>query len=475
MTTSKESAMLHAHAPLPTTTTSKESAAEEFAKKISSRFDVVCFDLDQCAVQKHTRGRLLRRDLDSFVSHVSVDFVSAVPALLRLHVRLAIVTHSDLAQHGLLKPRDKFVLGDELVLEVLKRCPGLSEFAHEFFVVAWRPKSRGEEGKTEPGKIRHMRTCAAFYDVPVERCVLFDDDATNCALTEVSPGHQFAAYRSNPEKGFRLTDYIHEEDVGNGDTTQSKKDQDNYFEENPDGSIDRLSRWNHKWNHEYHSKPRFHLPGVNPNLEQWYGEQNFAPSLNEPILLPLCGKTVDLKWLADAGHEIIVGVEGVRRGIEELRDELLCDLRCISDQEKISTGMEVWTTSSNGENWFDSNEEKKVSIVCGDFFTLSPTTFDQVGPAFGAIYDRGAIVAVPPSSRPDYVSVIDSLLMPGGQILMVTVDTGRDKGPPFPVTPGVVEELFSTLGYTVRILDEHAGDFGENSKEFVFLITKPTI
>ena len=456
--------------PTMAMTTSKEAAAEEFARKISSRFDVVCFDLDQCAVQKHSRGRLLRRDLDSFITSVSEDFVTAVPALLRHHVRLAIVTHSDLAQHGLLKPRDKFVLGDELVLEVLKRCPGLSELAHEFFIVAWRPKSRGDQGKKEPGKIRHMRTCAAFYDVPIERCVLFDDDATNCTLTEVSPGHHFAAYCSNPENGFRLTDYVHEEDI---DPTKALSD--NYFEEKPDGTIDRLSRWDHKWNHEYDSKPRFHLPGVNPNLERWYGGQNFAPSLNEPILLPLCGKTVDLKWLADAGHESIVGVEGVRRGIEELRDELFCDLRCNSGQEETETGTEVWSTAkfSNGENWLDSHEEKKVSIVCGDFFTLSPAAFGQTGPSFGAVYDRGAIVAVPPSSRPDYVSVIDSLLMPGGQILMVTVDTRRDKGPPFPVTPGVVEELFSTLGYAVTILDEHEGDFGSNSKEFVFLITKP--
>ena len=71
------------------------------------------------------------------------------------------------------------------------------------------------------------------------------------------------------------------------------------------------------------------------------------------------------------------------------------------------------------------------------------------------------------------MSVIDSLLMPGGQILMVTVDAGRDKGPPFPVTPGVVEELFSTLGYIVSVLDDHVGDFGETSREFVFLLTKP--
>jgi len=315
-----------------------------------------------------------------------------------------------------------------------------------------------------------MRSCAAFYDVPIERCVLFDDDATNCSLNEVSPGNKFAAYRSNPEKGFRFTDYVHEE--GNGELQPTKADLDNYFEEKPDGNIDRLKRWDHKWNHEYESKPCFHLPAVNPNLERWYGGQQFTPPLDMPILLPLCGKTLDLKWLADAGHESVVGVEGVRRGIEELRDEIFGDLRCISDYED-STATEVWTTAKNGENWF-GRIEKKVSIVCGDFFTLTPATFGHTE-AFGAVYDRGAIVAVPPSSRPDYVCVIDSLLIPGGQILMITVDTGLDKGPPFPVTPGVVEELFSTLGYEITILDEHVGDFGENSKEFVFSITKPKL
>lgn len=187
-------------------------AAEEFARKISARFDVVCFDLDQCAVQKHSRGCLLRQNLDNFVSHISPDFVAAVPALLRHNLRLAIVTHSDLAQHGLDKPRDTFVMGDDLVHEVLKRTPDLAKHAHEFFVVAWRPKSRGTEGKKDRGKMRHMRTCAAFYDVSLERCVLFDDDATNCSLTDVS-GHKFTAYRSNPDKGFRLTDYVHEDDA----------------------------------------------------------------------------------------------------------------------------------------------------------------------------------------------------------------------------------------------------------------------
>mmetsp|Transcript_6446 Transcript_6446/g.14179 ORF Transcript_6446/g.14179 Transcript_6446/m.14179 type:complete len:161 (+) Transcript_6446:122-604(+) len=148
-------------------------SADDFARKISARFDVVCFDLDQCAVRQHSRGRLLSTNLDDFASQVSPDFVSAIPALLKHNVKLAIVTHSDLAQHGPKKPRRSndldvdVVLGDDLVHEVLHRT--VPDYAHEFFVVAWRPKSRGGEGDKDLGKIRHMRTCAAFYDVPVER------------------------------------------------------------------------------------------------------------------------------------------------------------------------------------------------------------------------------------------------------------------------------------------------------------------
>lgn len=250
---------------------------------------------------------------------------------------------------------------------------------------------------------------------------------------------------------------------------------DNYFEDQPDGTVDRLSRWDHKWNNEYESKPGFHLSNVNPNLTKWYGNA-FKPPLNMPILLPLCGKSIDLKWLSDAGHSCAVGVEGVRRAIEELREEMLQNLRCIDDNGTI------WTTATEGQQWFqiesenESSDQSCISLVCTDFFDISPATFgrsDVSRPCFAAVYDRGAIVAVPPSSRQDYAGVIDSLLIPGGQILMVTVDTGRDSGPPFPVTPGVVKELFSTRGYTVYKLEERVGDFGEASKEYVFLLTKP--
>jgi thiopurine S-methyltransferase len=442
-----------------------ESAAADFAKTLKDRYDVVCFDLDQCAVQCHSRGRLLRKNLDEFASQISPDFVLAVPALLELNIKLAIVTHSDLAQHGPSKPRrgpDAIVLGDELVHEVLLRV--VPEFAHEFFVVAWRPKSRGNEGTKDPGKLRHMRACAAFYDVPLERCILFDDDATNCTLT-TSDGGCFSAYKCNPDIGFRFTDY-------------NEKSSRDYFERRSDGTVDRLGRWDRKWNHEYNGKPRFHLSIPNPNLVRFYGEE-FSPPMDMPILLPLCGKTIDLRWLMAAGHECVVGVEGVQQGIEELRDELLNDLRCMSDSPQ-----PIWTTAAEGQGWFHTNASTNtdsikdvnrgacISILCADFFEISPLTFGVDSQCFAAVYDRGALVAVPPHSRPQYVDVIDSLLIPGGQILLVSVDSGRESGPPFPITPGVVEELFSTRDYSIQLLDERDGTFGEGSKEYVFVLRK---
>jgi len=459
-----------------------DAAADAFAEKASDRFDVVCFDLDQCAVGCHSRGRLMRKDVDGFASKVSSDFVRAVPALLERGVKLAIVTHSDLAQHGPTNPRrggedaSSFLLGDELVHEVLLRA--VPEHAHRFFVVAWRPKSRGEEGSKDPGKLRHLRTCAAFYDVPLRRCVLFDDDATNCALTgggDRNGGDRFSAYRCDPDVGFRFTDLKDEKSRSDDD------DDDDYFVENSDdGTVDRLGRWDAKWNREYKGEPGFHLPTANPNLAKHHGGA-FDPPKGEPILLPLCGKTIDLRWLASAGHRCVVGVEGVQRGIDELRDELLRDLRKTGD----ASGR-VWTTAPEGRNWFHSDsssaaksiekpeeeEDACVSIVRADFFDVSPLTFGVRSPCFGAVYDRGAIVAIPPHSRHQYVDVIDSLLIPGGQILMVTVDSGRDSGPPFSVTPGVVDELFSTRDYSTQLLDVHDGPWGKDSKEYVFVLRK---
>lgn len=465
-----------------------DDAAAAFARRVSRHFSVVCFDLDQCAVRRHSRGRLLRTELSAFVDDVSPDFVRAVPALIEQGVRLAITTHSDLGQHCASKPRgdgpNAVVLGDDLVHEVLQRA--VPDHAHEFFVVAWRPKSHNAQ-EMDLGKRRHVRTVAAFYGVSIEDCILFDDDVSNCALTDVSEGRKFQAFRSDPDLGFRFSDF-----TGCEESPSASRTAGDYFQDRPDGTVDRLGRWKDRWENEYGGKPRFHLDGVNPNLERWYGGAFFSPPLDAPILIPLCGKTVDLKWLSDAGHECVCGVEGASRGIEELRDEILPDLRPSGTGATENPSVTIWTTAADpAGGWFPPDcgsgsgsgggGRGCISVLCADFFELTPAAFpprEGGPPPFAAIYDRAALVAVPPLSRPDYVAVMDSLLRPGGQILLVTVDPGsgrRRDGPPFPIPPGgILEELFAPYGYSIVLLDRHGADFGgEDSFEYVFLLSKP--
>lgn len=83
-----------------------EAAAKEWAREVAMRYDVVVFDMDQCAVGQHSRGRLPRAELSNFASKATPDFVAAVRSLAVMGtVGLAMATHSDLAQHSPDRPR----------------------------------------------------------------------------------------------------------------------------------------------------------------------------------------------------------------------------------------------------------------------------------------------------------------------------------------------------------------------------------
>src|SRR6185503_16503780 len=57
--------------------------------------------------------------------------------------------------------------------------------------------------------------------------------------------------------------------------------------------------WINRWNE---NQIGFHVKGVNPLLTR------FWPSARGRVLVPLCGKSEDLRWLAERRHEV-VGVE----------------------------------------------------------------------------------------------------------------------------------------------------------------------
>lgn len=140
------------------------------------------------------------------------------------------------------------------------------------------------------------------------------------------------------------------------------------------------------------------------------------------VLVPLCGRTHDLQFLADAGHEV-VGVEIVEHAARGFFTQC---------------GLQVTEERSNGLLTLRSG---KVSIIVANVLELTP---EHIG-TFDAIYDRAATVALTESTRQKYAGVMRTLLRPDGVIFLVTfVDPTRDTGPPFSVDKQAIRRMYPT-------------------------------
>jgi thiopurine S-methyltransferase len=140
------------------------------------------------------------------------------------------------------------------------------------------------------------------------------------------------------------------------------------------------------------------------------------------VLVPMCGKTVDMLWLEERGNEV-VGVElsdiAVRAFFEENA------LRYTIRQGPLPAYVA---------------DERNITIYCGDLFDFNE-------PGHTGWYDRGALVATPADQRPAYAEHIDVLLAPDACKLLITLeyDDGIATGPPFSIAPDEIREYWPEL------------------------------
>ena len=244
---------------------------------------------------------------------------------------------------------------------------------------------------------------------------------------------------------------------------------------------DRLARWLAGWQA---GRTGFHLSEVNETLLK-HCDEFLEGSAGKTILVPLCGKTVDLSFLADMGHAV-VGVEGVRAAV---------------DQFQVESG-EALTPSptTSGTSWVavprGCGRAGALAIVEADYFRLSTGELHAVcdtmiereddgtgdGAVFDFVWDRASLVAIDPAHREEYATQSARLLKPGGKILLNTLeyDQQRMRGPPFSVSESEVRRLYEPLGLDVVFLstrparDAGVGKFAalDQLEERVFMITK---
>lgn len=162
------------------------------------------------------------------------------------------------------------------------------------------------------------------------------------------------------------------------------------------------------------------------------------------ILVPLCGKTVDMAFLAqETSVERVVGVEGIRQALLDFAEE--------NPQLEIQP-------SSDPTTVFEQFQGKNITLLKGNFFDIllhkdaSSSSIPRFASSFDVIWDRASIVAIDPSLRPQYVQLLFQLLKPGGRILLLTVEkrTGTVPealriGPPYSLSEMELRELLSSF------------------------------
>jgi len=153
------------------------------------------------------------------------------------------------------------------------------------------------------------------------------------------------------------------------------------------------------------------------------------------VLVPLCGKAEDLAYLAAHDHEVI-GIELVEDAVRAFFTE--------HNATPVVTRrgpLAIYTAGA-------------ITVLAGDFFVVTEA---DVG-AIDAIYDRAALIALPPDVRRRYVDHLHTLVPARTQSLLVTLEYPQDKydGPPFCVPEAEVRSLFTSA----ELIDERLGAGG---------------
>jgi len=180
--------------------------------------------------------------------------------------------------------------------------------------------------------------------------------------------------------------------------------------------------WLNKW---VNNEIGFHLNKVNPLLKK-YAATFFEAKA--PVLVPLCGKTHDMVYLAAQGHSV-TGIELSEMATSQFFDEVF------ALGKKSSSDLIVTT-----EKQFKSFQQENIKLLAGDIFELSNDLIQNVK----TIYDRAALIALPPVIRQQYVKHLRQQI-PHAKLLLITLDYQQDKfsGPPFSVPEKEVMDLFS--------------------------------
>ncbi|MGL5030300.1 MAG: thiopurine S-methyltransferase [Aeromonas sp.] len=184
--------------------------------------------------------------------------------------------------------------------------------------------------------------------------------------------------------------------------------------------------WHQRWEQ---NRIGFHQGQINRWLQScWSAEHS-----DEPVLVPLCGKSSDMLWLRAKGHPVD-GFELSAHAVSQF----------FSENQLTATVNEVGP--------YQCHQAHRLRIFEGDFFA-APT----LGRSYRWVYDRAALIALPMDMRRQYAALMGKLVQGGGQILLVTLEYQPEQQtqPPFSVGEEAVRSLFEQ-DFSIELLGRSA-------------------
>ena len=184
--------------------------------------------------------------------------------------------------------------------------------------------------------------------------------------------------------------------------------------------------WLQRWQQ---GQTGFHQSRVLPLLQKHW------PALGVPaggrVFVPLAGKSLDMLWLAGQGHPVL-GVELSPLAVQQFFAE------------------QGLTPAVHSSRYGTHHVAGNVELICGDVFGLDGAALADCA----GVYDRAALIALPPELRARYVAELYARLPTGCRGLLVALEYPQHEkqGPPFSVEEAEVR-LRYTPNWSVDLLE----------------------
>ncbi|MBS1161590.1 MAG: thiopurine S-methyltransferase [Proteobacteria bacterium] len=157
-------------------------------------------------------------------------------------------------------------------------------------------------------------------------------------------------------------------------------------------------RDNELWQQSWRDRQTdFHQKATNAHLVRFWSTLGVAPG--ERIFVPLCGKSLDLLWLAGQGHSV-VGVE-----LSPLAARAFFRENRMQPRRRPCGQFTLW-------------EHGRISILCGDFFALTAADLGEIA----AVFDRAALTALPDDLRAPYLAHLRRIVPAACKIMLLTTE-----------------------------------------------------